>query len=389
MPINSPHLCIAQKELFLCTGNANITQAAFFFHFFLIHQRPRTWENTFLHAGQKDDREFQTLRRMQCHQRNSVLTQLGIVNIRHQRHMPQEIFQIILFFRLGKFLPDRHQFHQVVNAALRLRCMLIPQFFHITGLIQHLFDQFLYRQVISLIHQIKNDSRQFIQLADETDAQSFDLRGIRYHVKQRHPIFSGMGLQLGQRCIADTAARHIDDPQQTQRICRVKNNSQISDDILDLLTVVEFKSPDHIIGDPAFDKHFLKNTRLRIRAVQDCHLAQLHILLPLQLLQFFDHKTGLVAFVDSLKISDRHTIIIIRPQIFRFAACIIFNNSISGIQNNLRTAVILFQLDDFGFGIILFKIQNVLDISTAPAVNALVGIAHDTDITMSGRQKLG
>ena len=61
MPINSPHLCIAQKELFLCTGNANITQAAFFFHFFLIHQRPRMWENTFLHAGQKDDREFQPL----------------------------------------------------------------------------------------------------------------------------------------------------------------------------------------------------------------------------------------------------------------------------------------------------------------------------------------
>ena len=64
MPINSPHLCIAQKELFLCTGDANITQAAFFLHFYLIQQRPRMWEKNFLHAGQKDDRKFHTLRRM-------------------------------------------------------------------------------------------------------------------------------------------------------------------------------------------------------------------------------------------------------------------------------------------------------------------------------------
>lgn len=40
-------------------------------------------------------------------------------------------------------------------------------------------------------------------------------------------------------------------------------------------------------------------------------------------------------------------------------------------------AVVLLQLDDGGVGEILFKIENVADIRTAPAVDALIVIAHD------------
>lgn len=51
-------------------------------------------------------------------------------------------------------------------------------------------------------------------------------------------------------------------------------------------------------------------------------------------------------------------------------------------------AVVLLQLDDGGVGEILFKIENVADIRTAPAVDALIVIAHDAKVSALLRKEL-
>ena len=84
-----------------------------------------------------------------------------------------------------------------------------------------------------------------------------------------------MLLQTCQRSITDTAARDVDNTQQAQAVTGVENQSQISQRILDFLALIELRTTDHRIGNTAFNQHFLEYTRLRVSAVQHCHIAQL------------------------------------------------------------------------------------------------------------------
>ena len=163
---------------------------------------------------------------------------------------------------------------------------------------------------------------------------------------------------------------------------RIINQTQISDNILNFLALIELRSPHHGVGHATFNEHFFKNTGLSIGAIKHSHFAQLGAFLKLQLLHALDYEASLIPFVHRLIIGYLRAHAIIGPQIFRLAARIIFNYRISGIQNHLCAAVVLLQLHQLGFGIILFKVQNIADIRATPAVNALVRIAHHAQIMM-------
>ncbi len=59
-----------------------------------------------------------------------------------------------------------------------------------------------------------------------------------------------------------------------------------------------------------------------------------------------------------------------------------------GIQNRLRGAVVLLQLDDLSTGKVLLEIEDVEDVCAAPGVDALVIIAHYADVAMLQGQEL-
>ena len=168
---------------------------------------------------------------------------------------------------------------------------------------------------------------------------------------------------------------------------RIIKQAQISQRILDFLALIELRTADHRIGDTALNQHFLEYTRLRVSAVQHRHIAQLSAFIQLQLLHIFNHITCFISFIIRLIVNNFRTIAVGSPQIFRLASAVIVDNGIGGIQNNLRTTVVLLQLHQLGIGIILLKIKDILDISTAPAVNALVGIAYYADVSVACSQQ--
>ena len=59
---------------------------------------------------------------------------------------------------------------------------------------------------------------------------------------------------------------------------------------------------------------------------------------------------------------------------------IILNDRVGRIENHPGGAVILFQLNDFDLRIILLQIENIGNLRPAPAVDALVVIAHHAHI---------
>ena len=77
---------------------------------------------------------------------------------------------------------------------------------------------------------------------------------------------------------------------------------------------------------------------------------------------------------------DQFTCATFRPQRLFLAACIVGNHLVGRVQNIGRGAIVLLQLDDRRIGIVLFKVEDVADIRTAPAVNGLVVITDDAQV---------
>src|SRR6202012_1648363 len=65
---------------------------------------------------------------------------------------------------------------------------------------------------------------------------------------------------------------------------------------------------------------------------------------------------------------------------------IIGDNAISYVDDILGGAIVLLQLKYFQVGIILFKIEDVLDIGPTEGIDTLGIIAHYTDIFVNRRQ---
>ena len=166
------------------------------------------------------------------------------------------------------------------------------------------------------------------------------------------------------------------------------NQAQIRDNILNFLALIKFSAAHHGVGHATFNEYFFKHAGLGIGTIQHGHVAQLCALLELQLLHALNNKARFIAFIHRLIIGNLRAHAIIGPQILRLAARVIFNHRIGSIQNHLCAAVVLLQLHQLGLGIILFKVQNIANIRPAPAVNALVRIAHHAQIAVLAGQKL-
>ena len=242
-------------------------------------------EDSFLHTYQKDIREFQALSGMQRHQSNCFLTQLRIINIGNQCYVSQEVFQCRLFTVTlafnSEFLGYAQHFLQVLHTAFVLRVLAILQLLQITGFQQHIIQKLFYRHIGSLPHQLKEQTAQLVQLVGKAAGKTGNIRCIGHNLEQGLTAGIGIFLQACQRRITDAAARNVDDTQQAQAVMRIIKQTQISQCILDFLALIELRTANHRIGDTALNQHFLEYTRLRVSAVQHCHIAQLSAFIQL------------------------------------------------------------------------------------------------------------
>ena len=383
---------VAQEQMLFRTRNAYVAQAALLFNLVFVHQSTGMRENSFLHTYQKDIGEFQALGGMQRHQSNCFLTQLRIINIGNQRYISQEVFQRRLFtVALAfycKFLGYAQHFLQVLHTAFVLRVLAVLQLLQITCFQQHIIQKLFYRHIGSLAHQLKEQTAQLVQLVGKTSGKTGNIRCIGHYLEQRLAAGIGIFLQTCHSRITDTAVRNIDNTQQAQAVMRIIKQAQICQRILDFLALIELRTADHRIGDTALNQHFLEYTRLRVSAVQHCHIAQLSTFIQLQLLHIFNHIACFISFIVRLIVNDFRTVAVGSPQIFRLASAVVVDNGIGSVQNNLRAAVVLLQFHQLGIGVILFKIKDILDIGTAPAINTLVGIAYYADVSVACGQQL-
>ena len=83
---------------------------------------------------------------------------------------------------------------------------------------------------------------------------------------------------------------------------------------------------------------------------------------------------------------DQLAVIGLGPERLRLALNVVGDELVRDLQDRLGRAVVLLHDEDGGVGVVVLEVQEVLDGGAAPGVDALVGVADDTDVAVPGRQ---
>ncbi len=108
-----------------------------------------------------------------------------------------------------------------------------------------------------------------------------------------------------------------------------------------------------------------------------CHPGKLNLL---------GHTLGFqLVVVINLK-NDSRAIAFLRPELFAAALNVVANEAVCGAENRVGRTIVLLELDDLYFGIMLLHVEQVGDFRAAPSVNGLVVISHHAEVAMLASQ---
>ena len=94
----------------------------------------------------------------------------------------------------------------------------------------------------------------------------------------------------------------------------------------------------------------------------------------------FDDEIRFRMFIDRGVVFEMRTGIVLRPQTLRRSVRIVLDDRIRRIQDRLRRAIVLLELDELRLRIVLLEIHDIPKIRSTPGINALVRITDRTDI---------
>ena len=78
----------------------------------------------------------------------------------------------------------------------------------------------------------------------------------------------------------------------------------------------------------------------------------------------------------------------VTPELLILTLEVIFNHTISGLENSLSGTIILFQQDHLSLRVVLLEVKDIGHVGPPPTIDRLVGIPHHANILKQTRQEL-
>ena len=195
--------------------------------------------------------------------------------------------------------------------------------------------------------------------------------GRRNDFPQTDLLAAGTIYHLIDSSSTNTASRIIDDTLESLLIIRISHQTEISNDILDFLALIETQSTINPVRDTLFTEFFLKTTTLRIRTVKDSKITILTIIHALESLDILADDQCLLLIAIGRLVQKLFSLCIFTVHILRNLITIVLNQTVCGIDNSLGRAVVLFQLEKFGIIEMASEIQDIINISTTETIDTL------------------
>ena len=146
--------------------------------------------------------------------------------------------------------------------------------------------------------------------------------------------------QLLHGAVADGALRHVDDAAQRNIVRRINHNAQIRNHVAHFLAVIELLTAKDLVGNRRAHQHFFQHTALRVRAVENRHVA-IRFAVAVELADAVGDPCGFLAFVARVEEANRVALALLCPQLFLLAPGIVRNHLIRRVEDIGGRAVIL------------------------------------------------
>ena len=346
-------------------------------------------QDTRLESGDKNNRKFQTLGRVQGHQRHGVGVFFEAVDIGNQRLLSQEFVQRLLIF------------HRVLQQAAQLLRIISP----LDRLFGHLADVLKMQVVARLGGDFVEHRQQIAHLGHFLPAsQHFGEGGellLRRRAQRGRVVVIDMVERIGnaqtiaadpiqeglQRLLADAARRHVDDALEADAVVGVMDQAQVGQQVLDLAPFVEAYPAHQRVGHSRVDEGLFHGAGLRVGAVHDGEVFIIQTAVTAQLPDALQHFAGFIALIKGFEYRRPLASTQLGMQGFGPTIAIAVDDGAGHIQDILRTAVILLEQDHRRLAIGLLETQYIAVVGAAKGVDGLIFVADHKDVVLRGGEE--
>ena len=317
-----------------------------------------------------------------------MVIRLHTVQIRVQGDLVQEPGQGgVLRVLLQKAQNVGLQFLHVFDAAPALHVLFLLQRPDVAGLVQDFIVKFRQGQCGACPPQAINQVRKLDELGrcrfqggEEVCVADDLIKGRPLLRRQlRHLVHSGR---------ADAPCGRIDDAAEPQIVHGVIQHAQVGQHILDFRPVEELHAAYNFIGDGVALQSVFQCVGLGVHPVENGGVPEIpspvdpHEDVP-------GHKVCLVPLVKIGLYRHHVAAAVVRPEGLALPALVVLDDGVGGIQNVLGGAVVLFQSDHPCVLVLLFKIQDILNVGPPETVDGLVIVTHHAEVPVSPGQQAG
>ena len=324
---------------------------------------------------------------MHRHERNAFgrIREILIL-ISLQTHLTQEIrdWRIIdtFFLTLRNELTDRiKQLLYVLRPVNTLRRHIGRQGGHHAGHTQHRLRKticvhclaLLVEEVDHLCKRLQSLHRCGIHIQSRCRRRA-------HHLQVTFMMLHGIHRHFLHRCLTNSPSGKANDTQQSLVIAGIDREAQVTQDVFDLLALVERRTAVNTVRDIPFTQLALERTALRIRTIQDRHIVI--AVLPMRCDDLQGHTFRFCAVVHIGFQVQRCSLLFLRIYLLVDLLAVLMYQRVSRIHDILRRAVVTLQFEHLRRGIYLPEIENITDVRPSERVDTLRIIAHHTDIIL-------
>ena len=249
-------------------------------------------------------------------------------------------------------------------------------------------------RVAGAVFEVVHIAAELVQRAHRLGRERRADRFLEQRLEQAHPPLAGEVAQGRQRRVADAALRGGDRAQEGRVVVLVDQQPQPGAQVLDLGAVEEALAAGDLVRDLRLAQRLFQLAALVVGAVEDGEVAPLGRAGVLARGVGADRQDargrplGLVLLLVALDHLDRLALAELAPELLLEDLRVQRDDVVRGGQDRAGGAVVLLQRDDLEVRIVLRQALEVLDGGAAPAVDALVVVAHRGEDPLLAHQGL-
>ena len=173
----------------------------------------------------------------------------------------------------------------------------------------------------------------------------------------------------------------VDDTQKAEIVVGVGEDPEIADDVLDLRPLIKAHSADQFEAQPLAAESLLEGAGESVDPIEDCDLFG-GSAFGEECLDLLGDVAGFVALVEGVEQLDFGTFTPVAEQRFSQSAAVVLDEIVGRFKDGSGGAIVDFEFDHLGIVEMFVKLQDVSEIGSPPAVDALVVVAHDAEIVV-------